>query len=162
MLDTAAWRYKLWTWHDTVSRKSTKHFCLHTLLSKEGCKGKGTAATAAGTQPRLLPAVGLRRQHKPLNYINILVPELDRAVERASNLSLEHATLPMDLHTAHLPVHTVASHGQTRTAWTAQVCTSIVERLSGPGASELIDRFCYRVSATARQRHAFDLLVGSK
>lgn len=40
----------------------------------------------------------------------------------------------MDLHTAHLPVHTVASHGQTRTAWTAQEDAILRARVAAIGA----------------------------
>lgn len=54
----------------------------------------------------------------------------------------------MDL--SHLSVHSVASHGQTRTAWTAQVCACWAGVGAGPGGLvQPGDR------ETAGQLHAF-------
>ena len=93
------------------------------------------------------------RAHEPASLQSFVDIIHHRDFKVASTLHGGGPLFTMDLHhPGHLPVHTVASHGQTRTAWTAQV-------RFGPRCSVLLV-FCFLlppVSATARQEHAFRL-----
>lgn len=51
-----------------------------------------------------------------------------------------------------LPIHTVASHGQTRTAWTAQVGVEFPQHCPWPAAAGARETVHLRRTATASQK----------
>jgi hypothetical protein len=51
-----------------------------------------------------------------------------------------------------LPIHTVASHGQTRTAWTAQVCGGFYKQHPWPAAAGARETVHHSKTATASQK----------
>lgn len=110
-LSTAAPTLRLPHW---LSPSPVQSLHTHTTRPTASTANIGTECATAAFLLRS-SALSARHSHKSAKLYSYTPSE--RA--SSSHLQEQGSYYSMDLH--HLPVHTVASHGQTRTAWTAQV-----------------------------------------